>query len=60
VNRLRTADVSVCMCAEDTSQLTAGLSEALKGVCVAYRTSDDDFDSWSKIEEHANSGDQCV
>lgn len=48
------------MYTKDTPELTAGLSEALEGFCVAYRTGDDDFDGWPKIEEHADSGDQCA
>lgn len=60
LNLFRTAAISIWLCAEDTIELTAGLSETLKGLCVAYRPSDDDFDGWSKIEEHANGGDQRV
>lgn len=44
----------------DTTELTARLSEALEGVCVANRACNDDFDAGTKIEEHANCGDQSV
>jgi hypothetical protein len=57
VPHCRCQHLNVC---EDALGLTAGLSEAFKSICVAYRTSDDDFDGGSKIEKHANSGDQGV
>lgn len=42
--------------AKKAPELTTSLSEALEGISVANCAGNDDFDTRTKIEEHANGG----
>ena len=48
------------MFANEAPELTASLSEAFKGLRVADCARDDNLDTRTKIEEHANGGDQRI